>query len=577
MTVCRSWPTGVVATLVLVLLPMFAREGQQAATTPGPYVLTDLGTFGNVQSANANDINDAGQAVGYAANRPFVWQNGVKTDLGTLGGNSGIAHAINGVGQVVGVSNLGLNSGARATLWDNGQIVNLTPGLAASEGSAATGINDAGEIVGNVNYSTPFIWRDGTITPLGDLGGGGGGYAADINNAGQVVGSSYTAHVTPLGNMQHPFLWENGVMRDLGLLAGDDDAGAAAINNLGQIVGASGHTDPETYETAYHAFLYENGVMTALPVPSFDSYAADINDSGVVVGTMRAGGGFSKHHAFIYADGVVTNLNSLIPSDSTLHLAYAQGINNAGQIVGIAYDERARYHAFLLTPAAPGTSVLNIGDASVIEGHTGTRSASLTLTLAPAASQSVTVSYGTGNGSAAAGSDYQSASGEVTFEPGQTTRTITVLVNGDRAGEPDETFLVNLSQATGGAVIADAQGAATIVDDEPRVSVGSVTKNEGNSGSTPFVFTVSLSAASDAPVSLSFATASGSAGAGDDYEARSGVLAFNAGETSKTISVAVRGDRKFEWQEVFYVRLSGASGAVLAGDQGTGVIRNDDR
>ncbi len=65
--------------------------------------------------------------------------------------------------------------------------------------------------------------------------------------------------------------------------------------------------------------------MTALPVPSWESYAADINDSGVVVGTMRAAGGFSNYHAYIYADGVVTNLNSLIPSGSGLHLVYAHG------------------------------------------------------------------------------------------------------------------------------------------------------------------------------------------------------------------------------------------------------------
>ena len=125
--------------------------------------------------------------------------------------------------------------------------------------------------------------------------------------------------------MPHAFLWQNGVMTDLGLLPGDEDSGAAAINNAGQIVGSSGRTDPETYESFYRSFLYQNGAMTALPVPSSESYAADINDSGVVVGSMRAGGGCSNYHAYIYADGVVRNLNSLIPAGSGLHLAYAYG------------------------------------------------------------------------------------------------------------------------------------------------------------------------------------------------------------------------------------------------------------
>ena len=150
------------------------------------------------------------------------------------------------------------------------------------------------------------------------------------------MGSSYT------GVMPHPFMWQSGVMTDLGLLAGDEDGGAAAINNFGQIVGSSGRTDPDTYETFYRAFIYSGGVMTALPVPSSDAYAGDINDAGVVVGTMRAAGGFSKWHAWVHVDGTVTNLNSLIPAGTGLHIAYANAINNAGQIAATAFDAQGR-------------------------------------------------------------------------------------------------------------------------------------------------------------------------------------------------------------------------------------------
>ena len=130
----------------------------------------------------------------------------------------------------------------------------------------------------------------------------------------------------------HAFLWQNGVMTDLGMLPGNEDSGATAINSLGQIVGWSSRTDPDTYQTTSRSFLYEGGVMTELPVPSSESYATDINDSGHVVGTMRAAGGFSNYHAYVYDDGVATNLNS---SSRRLRadLAYATGINNAGQIV----------------------------------------------------------------------------------------------------------------------------------------------------------------------------------------------------------------------------------------------------
>jgi chitinase len=193
----------------------------------------------------------------------------------------------------------------------------------------------------------------------------------------------------------------------------------------------------------------------------------------------------------------------------------------------------------------------------------------------------VTVSYSTANGSAAAGSDYESASGTMTFAAGETSKSISVLVNGDRAGELNETFTVNLGLVAGSAVIADAQGVGTIVDDEPRVGIDSVSKNEGNSGTTQFTFTVSLSTASDAAVSLNFATANGSAKSGEDYDSKSGSLSFAAGQTSKTVAVAVKGDRKREAQEVFYLNLSDAVGAYIPQSwgvnvQGTGVIRNDD-
>ena len=104
-----------------------------------------------------------------------------------------------------------------------------------------------------------------------------------------------------------------------------------------------------------------------------------------------------------------------------------------------------------------GLPSLTIGDVTVTEGHAGTQSATFTVTLSAASDQPVTVAYATADGTATAGSDYQAASGTLTFAPGETSKTITVLVNGDRLGEPNETFLVNLSGPTN-ATIADGQG-----------------------------------------------------------------------------------------------------------------------
>jgi hypothetical protein len=83
----------------------------------------------------------------------------------------------------------------------------------------------------------------------------------------------------------------------------------------------------------------------------------------------------------------------------------------------------------------------------------------------------MTVDWATTAGSATVGSDYQAVSGTLTFAPGETSKTITVNVIGDRLPEPNETFYVNLS-----AVTNVGQGMGTIVDDEPRIRIGDVTK-----------------------------------------------------------------------------------------------------
>jgi hypothetical protein len=108
---------------------------------------------------------------------------------------------------------------------------------------------------------------------------------------------------------------------------------------------------------------------------------------------------------------------------------------------------------------------LSINDASVIEGNSGTRPMVFTVTLSAASSSTVTVNYATLAGTASSGKDYQATSGMLTFAPGETTKTVSVLVVGDGFKESNETFVVRLSNATN-ATIAKVDGLGTIIDDD---------------------------------------------------------------------------------------------------------------
>lgn len=110
----------------------------------------------------------------------------------------------------------------------------------------------------------------------------------------------------------------------------------------------------------------------------------------------------------------------------------------------------------------------------------------------------------------------------------------------------------------------------------PLLSIDNVTANEGNSGTTAFVFTVTLSAASASTVMVNYATSNGSAIAGSDYASKSGTLTFSPGTLTQTISVDVTGDTNVEPNETFFVTLSSPVNAVLGTAQGTGTIVNDD-
>ena len=261
-------------------------------------VMSDLGTLPLGEFSGARGISPAGRVVGFSHGGPIavVWDDGVLTELSTEAAFPSVANAINRSGQVVGSFRSGLRE--HAFLWDKGVLTDLGSLGGDQVNSVARAINPAGQVVGS-SYTLSgerhaVLWSRGVITDLGTLGGDRSD-ATGISPAGQVVGSSLTAS----GEI-HAFLWSNGVMTDLGTQGGPLSV-ATGINPAGQVVG---YTGPDVLEgeeppVGQRAFVWHKGVMTVLgTLGGSYSRAFGINSAGEIVGTSQTAGG--ETHATLW-------------------------------------------------------------------------------------------------------------------------------------------------------------------------------------------------------------------------------------------------------------------------------------
>jgi chitinase len=263
-----------------------------------------------------------------------------------------------------------------------------------------------------------------------------------------------------------------------------------------------------------------------------------------------------------------TSWNATAPAGGSLSFGFttaqAFGADPTGFILAGPAQEA------LPPPAPPSVSV-----ADVVVSESGLF-AVFTLTLSHAATSEVSVRFATAEGSARAGLDFTALSGGVTFAAGETGRQVRVALANDALIEQSESFGLRLTAATG-ASIADGSAVATVIDDDaPRIAVSDARRVEGNSGQAGMTFIISLDRAATSTVAVQYTTVDGTALAGADYTARSGTISFAAGQTQKTITVAILGDRLVEADETLLLRLSNPTRAVLADAEGTGTIVNND-
>jgi probable HAF family extracellular repeat protein len=324
--------------------PPTGPSAEPAGTTASAvtYVVRDLG-----MSGVANAINNRGVIVG-GSGHAFVWQNGVKTDLGTLaGGRASAATAINDNGVIVGWSTI-KSGDTRAVRWINGVKKNL--GTLGGRNSEARSVNHFGVIVGWSETASgdrhAFVWKNGVMTDLGTLGGNFS-QAEGINRSGVIVGRSTTA-----SGEQHAFRWKDGVFKDLGT-QGRMHSLAFAINTRGQIAGALGpHLDAAGEELDFaDGFVYFQEAFTNNVGGGFNrptTFPRAISSEGVVVGqAFDTGDDPGAEQAWVWENGKSAVLPVLDPTITLDNHAGALGVNRAGTIVGFSWTKSGGSHAVM--------------------------------------------------------------------------------------------------------------------------------------------------------------------------------------------------------------------------------------
>jgi probable HAF family extracellular repeat protein len=265
----------------------------------------------------------------------FFWHNGKMHDLQTLGGMDSIAFFVNDLGQVAGASDVDTSSNLNRAenpggptvhpfLWQNGKmrdlIADAPAGLFGGSYGIPSALNQFGQVIGEMNLTGDstwhsFLWTEGKVKDIGTLGGDFT-TAQWINNFGVIVGRSSVTQVcdscgssTP--QLSHPFLWKNETMIDLGLPPGAQCATAKQISDLGVVVGQS--------------YLGVNSVFF------------DICDSGAT-------------GAFVWKNGVMADLQSLLAPGSNFTLDDAVNVNDAGEILATGFDPNGHHLVVLLQP-----------------------------------------------------------------------------------------------------------------------------------------------------------------------------------------------------------------------------------
>jgi probable HAF family extracellular repeat protein len=377
-----------IASLAVALAISVSAQTQVPNDNHSRYRVVLLSGLGGA-SSSGNTINNRGLVMGNSdlagdvTTHATLWRHGVPNDLGTLGGpSSSIAWPVkNDKGVISGISEMAdldtygenwscwvffpapLPSGhvCRGFVWQN-NVMTALPTLGGTHGYAA-GMNNWGQIVGWAETTTPdstcvspqifqflpVIYGPGLgdIQPLPTLYGDPDGAATAINDRGQAIGiSGICDQAVGRATAAHMVFWDHGKAIEIPGLGGVQWNTPVSLNNRGAVVGFANVTDSPRI---YHAFLWtrEKGTADLGTLPGdIKSQALGINNQGQMVGFSKG----ATIRAVVWKNGVPVDLNALVPP-SSLTLVFANDVNDRGEIAGEAFDPvTGETPAFLAIP-----------------------------------------------------------------------------------------------------------------------------------------------------------------------------------------------------------------------------------
>lgn len=392
---------------------------------------------------------------------------------------------------------------------------------------------------------------------------GGGGYSSALHAAIIRSANAGILFVAAAGN--------NGA---------NNDGAAYYPANYSTLVPASGQP-ASTYESVISvAAIASNGALA-----SFSNYGAtqvDIGAPGVAINSTLPGNTYGAYSgtsmATPHVAGGVALLAASNPNWTAKNIrdALLTSAKPTPSLVGRTATGGRLDLAAALNVAPPIT--LSISGSSVQEGNSGTRPLVFNVNLSSVATVPITVNYATGGGTATAGVDYQTTSGVLTFNPGETFKSVPVNVIGDTLVEPNETFVMTLSNVVSSVpwMFGNSSAVGVITNDDiTGISVFPVTgfENEGT-----FWFRLGLTEPATVPMTVRFTTSNGTAQTGPrgDYLATSVTVRIAVGVTNILVGVPIVNDVVRESTEFFNVTLSNPVNVVIQTAQATGTILDDD-